>query len=190
MVSPKFHGSGKNAWRGMGLVWTRWLPVIFLKLQNHLEPQLTRRRELKSRNTLVSHGTIVSYQLRSRLWVPGETRQTRDFLSSLGTRLRRVKDNRAAAFLRQRISTVIQRGNAISIAGSIPGGWNMNDELSRSFRYKYITCNILITKASTEPLQNSSFLFFVSFVFPLFFLSSFLFSSFHCLRLILIILSC
>jgi hypothetical protein len=45
------------------------------------------------------------------------------FVSELGRRMRAVTgDPRETAFLRQRLSVAIQRGNAIACRGSIPGG--------------------------------------------------------------------
>jgi hypothetical protein len=49
--------------------------------------------------------------------------EARIFIDALGERLKRVSgDGRSLAFLKQRISIAIQRGNTASILGTLPGG--------------------------------------------------------------------
>jgi hypothetical protein len=49
------------------------------------------------------------------------------FVAELGRKMAAVTgDLRETAFLRQRVSVAIQRGNAIACRGSIPGGCGLN----------------------------------------------------------------
>jgi hypothetical protein len=60
------------------------------------------------------------------LGVYGEDAQK--FITSIGERLKTATgDVRALAFLRQRISLAIQRGNAAAILGSLPGGKHFDE---------------------------------------------------------------
>ena len=70
---------------------------------------------------------MLSCRSHSRRWGPGGAEAAAAaFIAELGRRMAAVTgDPRETAFLRQRLSVAIQRGNAIACRGSIPSvAWN------------------------------------------------------------------